>query len=92
MKIHSDGTITALILEKGDLPQQRSQLFSARSDYPDGEVTYGTTGHTNELVSIYAKGAGAKLFSKHEGKWYPKTRIIDNTNIFDTIKELTGVE
>jgi alkaline phosphatase len=87
MRLNND-----MILQKGDLPRQRCRLFSPKDDYPDGEVTYGTGSHTNELVTVYAKGAGTELFSKYEGNWYPKTRIIDNTNIYDIIKELTGVE
>jgi len=47
-----------------------------------GEVTYGTTGHTNELVTLSAKGAGAALFSDRAGREYPGTAIIDNTDVF----------
>lgn len=55
--------------------------------YDPSEVTYGFTqlgmnSHTNELVTLYAKGAGSKLFSNYEGAWYPGTKIIDNTQIF----------
>ena len=34
--------------------------------YQDGEVTYGSTGHTNEPVRLYGKGKGAELLQKME--------------------------
>lgn len=70
-------------LGKGDLPTQIG------ASYPDGEVTYGSTGHTNELVSLYAIGAGLDVLSSFEGRWYPGTRIVDNTHIYKTIKKST---
>jgi alkaline phosphatase len=56
----------------------------------DGEVTYGTGNHTNELVRLYALGAGITKFSKYEGKWYPGTRILDNTQLFHMMMEAAG--
>jgi alkaline phosphatase len=58
--------------------------------YPDGEVTYGSTGHTNELVRVYALGVGANLFHKYENKWYPGTRILDNTHLYHVMMEAAG--
>ncbi|NTV68192.1 MAG: hypothetical protein HGB06_11070, partial [Chlorobaculum sp.] len=64
----------------GDLPAQ------SVATYPDGEVTYGTGGHTNELVSIYARGAGSELFEEYAGDIYAGTDIIDNTQIYDAMQ------
>lgn len=60
-------------------------------NYPDGEVTYGTTHHTNELVRLYARGAGAGKFNQYKGTWYPCTQIIDNTQIFNVLAEAAGI-
>jgi alkaline phosphatase len=68
----------------GDLPDQDG------STYPDGEVTYGSTNHTNELVRLYATGTGIMKFHKYEGKWYPGTRILDNTQLFHMMMEAAG--
>lgn len=59
--------------------------------YPNGEVSYKSTHHTNELVRLYAIGTGNQLFRKYEGTWYPDTRIIDNTQIFRVMKEAAGL-
>jgi alkaline phosphatase len=75
-------------LEKGDLPQQNGVAYN--HTYPDGEVTYSSNSHTNELVRLYAKGKMAQLFRKMEGEWYPCTRIIDNTQIFDAMMIAAG--
>ncbi|OGI28694.1 MAG: hypothetical protein A2287_09600 [Candidatus Melainabacteria bacterium RIFOXYA12_FULL_32_12] len=59
--------------------------------YPGKEVKYSLGNHTNELVSLYAKGSGSNLFKNYEGIWYPKTRIIDNTHIFQVIGKSLGL-
>lgn len=69
------------ILGIGDLPTQ----FGA--SYPGGEVTYGTDGHTNELVDFYAKGNLAQSFEEYKGLWYPDTLIIDNTFIYKLMED-----
>lgn len=74
---------------KGDLPQQAG---SEPYTYPDNELSYGTTGHTNEPVRIYAKGAGISFFKEREGAWYPGTRLIDNTDVFHAMRKATGLE
>jgi alkaline phosphatase len=56
----------------------------------DNEVTYGSTGHTNELSRLYATGAGTVNFRKYEGAWYPCTKIIDNTQLFHMMAEAAG--
>jgi alkaline phosphatase len=70
----------------GDLPRQNSTgnrgYAGPACTYPNGEVTYATTGHTNELVRLYALGAGTEELKKYEGQWYPGTHILDNTQMF----------
>lgn len=74
-------------LGAGDLPTQNGPPYV----YPDGEVTYGSTHHTNELVRIYAAGANTHKFKKYEGKWYPGTKILDNTQLFHMMMEAAGI-
>jgi len=72
-------------LTAGDLPAQTG------ATYPDGEVSYGSTEHTNELVMLYAQGAfHVSDFKKNEGRWYPCSRIIDNTQLFHIMAEAAG--
>jgi Ca2+-binding RTX toxin-like protein len=63
----------------GDLPAQIG------TTYPDGEVTYSSGEHTNELVTLSARGAGAELFKEYAGDIYAGTDIIDNTQIYDVM-------
>ena len=71
-------------LGKGNLPLE--VVGSSKSTYsPDGEVTYSTTGHTNELVTLQARGAGAELFKQYAGSWYPGTNIVDDTQIYQVM-------
>ncbi len=72
-------------LGKGDLPQQ------AGSSYPDGEVYYGCTSHTNEPVMLYARGVHADLFAEYEGAWNKGTRLVDNTHIYQMMKRALGL-
>ncbi|MHC1745194.1 MAG: alkaline phosphatase [Syntrophobacteraceae bacterium] len=72
-------------LAPGNLPTQVGK------SYPDGEVSYGSTSHTNELVRVYARGAGTGAFNPYEGSWYPKTRIIDNTHLFHVMTDAAGL-
>lgn len=65
----------------------------------DGAYTWGDpatnapSGHTNELVTLAARGARAKaLFSAVEGRWYPRTRIVDNTQIHEVMVRAMGIE
>lgn len=75
-------------LRVGDLP---SQDCSSRCSYPDGEVIYSTTGHTNELVRLYAAGSDISNLLKRKGVWYPCTRLLDNTQLFDAMAEAAGL-
>lgn len=70
-------------LRNGRLPSQ--QVDAGVFIYPDGEVTYGSGSHTNELVTWYARGQGSKYLCQYEGRWYPGTRIIDNTDLFQAM-------
>jgi alkaline phosphatase/methionine-rich copper-binding protein CopC len=70
-------------LGKGNLPVE--VVGASKSTYPSGEVTYNTTGHTNELVTLQARGAGAELFRQYAGSWYPGTNIVDDTQIYQVM-------
>jgi len=93
MRISTD---PAKQLSKGKLPNQAANFPGSGYDpgvawyYPDGEVTYGFDGkgvnsHTNETVTVYARGALNSLFKSVEGSWYPGTKLIDNTHIYQVI-------
>lgn len=60
--------------------------------YPDGEVTYGSGSHTNEPVSLYARGAGLELFDRYEGLWYDGSEMIDNTHIFHVMTDFMELD
>jgi len=44
-------------------------------------ITWGSTGHTNELVSVYAKGAGSDHFWRHANV-YAGRALVDDTAVF----------
>ncbi|NTW57488.1 MAG: hypothetical protein HGB20_10700, partial [Chlorobiaceae bacterium] len=67
----------------GDLPAQNNG--TTPPSYPGGEVTYSSGEHTNELVTLSARGAGAELFEEYAGDIYAGTDIIDNTQIYDVM-------
>lgn len=69
----------------GDLPTQIGRI------YPRGEISFGATDHTNELVRVYARGAGIGGFSVYEGRWYSGTRLLDNTHIFHVMTDAAGI-
>lgn len=70
-------------LAAGDLPRQLWQ--DDAWTYPDGEVSYRTRSHTNELVSLSARGRGARLFELYAGSWYSGTVIVDNTHVYEVM-------
>jgi len=85
-------------LAAGDLPVQvkavASPCLSVYCDkyaYPEGNVTYASGSHTNELVRLYGVGSGLSLFEPYQGAWYPGTRIIDNTHIFHVMAAAVGL-
>lgn len=83
----------------GELPAQEPiagepEPYEGAYRYPDGEPYYHSNNHTNELGCIYAIGGGNEgqaLFSQYEGRLYPGTRIIDNTDIFSIMADWLGV-
>lgn len=92
---HSNGYMRNKVkMKAGDLPRQNEaghwRLGGPAWTYPDGEVSYACTGHTNELVRLYAKGAGIDKFTGYEGRWYPGTRILDNTQLFQIMMTVAG--
>lgn len=87
---------TAKTLQKGELPLQNANTVAAGGYtpgfvYPNGEVSYASPNHTNELTRVYAKGAGTSLLTSAEGSWYSGTNIIDNTQIFKAFLSLLGL-
>lgn len=85
-------------LGKGDLPEQVYEGPCSYDpsktcyNYPEGEVTYATGDHTNELVSLYAFGGiNFRYFTRYAGSWYPCTRIIDNSQLFHVMAEMAGI-
>ena len=83
----------------GDLPTQLRQRspptpggYASNWTYPDGEVTYRSSEHTNEPVTLSAKGGLAPLFRKHAGAWYPGTELLDNTQVYRVIAEAAGLD
>lgn len=85
-------------LDRGELPRQINAAgmpcytdYCGKYLYPGNEVHYGSSGHTNELVRLYAMGSGIGLFEKYNGSWYPGTKILDNTQIFHVIIEAVGL-
>ncbi len=88
---HANSYMRNLVaLGKGRLPAMEG-VDQARV-YPGGEVSYGSVGHTNELVTISAKGAAANLFKRYEAEGRPGTRILDNTRINKVMIEAIGLE
>lgn len=58
----------------GDLPSQRG------ASYPDGEISYGTTQHTGELVTLRARGLKSDTLLDYATA-YPGLSIVDNTAV-----------
>jgi alkaline phosphatase len=58
----------------------KAPAYASPYAYPDGEISYGTAGHTNELVNLSVIGAGTRAFLRLRGTWYPGP-ILDNTQI-----------
>jgi alkaline phosphatase len=83
-------------LQKGQLPRQEANsvavgAYTPGFVYPHGEVSYASGSHTNELTRVYAKGVGTDLLMSLEGSWYPGTKIIDNTRIFQAMLMALGL-
>jgi len=85
------------LLGKGELPTNIGQITFDEAANPvytpaEAEVFYGTGGHTDELVMLYARGQGINTLAKRQGKWYRGTQILDNTQLFEAMAEAVGVE
>jgi alkaline phosphatase len=65
-------------------------VFKSPYIYPDGEVSYSTIGHTNELVTLAVSGFAAPLFLEYQGWWYPGP-IVDNTQVNAAMREALGL-
>jgi alkaline phosphatase len=83
-------------------PDSNKTPFAAIRDQGPGKMPaarYNATGHTNSLVPLYARGAGAELFRKlirgkdsHAAEvWGISGEFVDNTDIFRVARAvLTG--
>ncbi len=69
----------------GDLPTRIGRF------YPRGEISFGSKDHTNELVRVYARGAGIDAFGAYEGGWYAGTGLLDNTQLFHVMFDAAGI-
>ena len=80
-------------LGQGELPEQvpLGKTWQHGYRYPGGEVSYQSGGHTNEPVMLYAKGEAARLFRLYEGVWYPGTRLVDNTHLYEVCALAAGL-
>jgi len=68
----------------------KTPVYNSPNAYPDGEIVYGTAGHTNELVNLAVAGPAARYFMKYRGTWYPGL-ILDNTQINAALREALGL-
>ncbi|MEW6218683.1 MAG: alkaline phosphatase [Thermodesulfobacteriota bacterium] len=80
----------------GDLPRQVANSvpvggYTPGFVYPEGEITYGSGSHTNELVTFYARGQGVNQFARRQGAWYPRTQLLDNTQLFEAMAAASGL-
>jgi alkaline phosphatase len=87
---HANGWIDfRRVLGVGDLPRQERSALGRGWRYPDGEISWVMTGHTNELVNLYARGYGAELFRAYASVVSGEP-IIDDTAVFSVTLEATG--
>ncbi len=90
------GDLPKQLVRKDDDPKARRLLGLKKSEfvapfiYPDGEISYGTGGHTNDLVTFNVSAPAARIFLKYEGRWYPGP-IMDNTQINAGLREALGL-
>ncbi len=68
----------------------KSPAYVSPNVYPEEEVSYGTAGHTNELVNLAAVGEAARHLRRYRGTWYPGL-VIDNTQINAALREALGL-
>ncbi len=88
-------------LPRGVIPEKDGSCAALPAAVPaytaclgSGLVTYQSGGHTNELVTAYAKGVHAsKLVGAAEAQgWYPGTPLLDNTQLHGLMRRAVGLE
>jgi alkaline phosphatase len=72
------------VLGKGMLPNGLPGIYDL--------VTYSNKEHTNELVMLYVHGRGVNEIARRQGKWYPGTQIIDNTQLYEAMADAAGIK
>jgi len=89
---HSNGYLRfcpGTVLGRGRLP---AVIPEPSPENHSCEIWYGAPGvHTNEPVMVYARGAGASLFRDYQGRMYPSTRLVDNTDIHAVMRRAVGL-
>ena len=76
------------VASNGAVPKKPG--FVSPNIYPDGEVSYATAGHTNDLVDLAVKGAAVPVFMALRGTLYPGP-VLDNTQINAALREALGL-
>ena len=76
-------------LGDGSTTQWPDNTDIAYPNYPDGKRF---ASHTNELVTVYAWGAGTDELRQREGEWYPETPLLDHHQIHAAMMAFLGLE
>jgi len=94
---HSNGYMRLAMnnpLGRGELPAMEGEGPDRR--YPNGQVTWGCTGHTNELVTVAAAGPERALDLLRACEGTPPAPgvpgIIDNTHLCDVLTGCADLE
>jgi alkaline phosphatase len=94
---HSNGYMRLAMnnpLGRGELPAMEGQDPDRR--YPNGQVTWGCTSHTNELVTVAAAGPERALELLRACEGTPPAPgvpgIIDNTHLYDVLAGCADLE
>lgn len=78
---HANGYLRLLKeLGTGELPEQRES--DGGWSYPDGTISYGGGGHTNELIAVYVRGRVAAEVSNYTNVYPGIADIMDDTSIY----------
>lgn len=82
----------AMVVQRENGSMERLAYVSPWT-YPNGEVSYGTGDHTNELVTLAVLGtASDQARVKLELKaWYRFGNVLDNTQIFRILRDASGL-
>jgi alkaline phosphatase len=86
---HANGHLRLLARSpRGVVPREGEDFTWGKRDPRTGSLS-----HTNELVTLAARGAGAKArFEEAERRtWYPGTRIVDNTQVHAVLRAMSGL-